>query len=110
MVRLCQSLLLPLLAVTFVSAQLDGASNPFGANVLRSVLARVGVKESTVDRILKQEGKPKAEGVIDLNDSNWEAVLRTGTVNPLASALPISTIWVITVYGQDGVSPMFVVS
>lgn len=40
-------------------------------------------------------------GPVDLTDDNWEAILRTGTANPLASPLPDDTVWVITVYGPD---------
>lgn len=101
-------LVLTLLALAAsASAQLDGRSNPFGAGIVRSITSKLGIKSETVDRFLLTTKRAPALNVIELTDHNWEAVLRTGTDNPLAEALPASTIWVITVYGQDGVSPIF---
>lgn len=43
----------------------------------------------------------RSEWVVDLDDENWEVLLRTGTHNPLAEPLPEDTVWCISVYGKD---------
>lgn len=37
----------------------------------------------------------------ELTDANWEAVLKTGTDDPDAPALPDETVWAIEVYAHD---------
>lgn len=93
---------------TIASAQiLNTDSNAFGASILRGVLTKVGIQESTISRILKRDEREPAENVFDLTDANFQTILSTGSLNPFAESLADDTIWVITVYGNDGVSNMF---
>lgn len=109
MVRLAYLGVIMTLLVVPASAQLDADSNIYGAAIMKSILSKVGLKGETVDRMFTTTQRQRLANVYDLTDANYETILRTGSDNPLSSViLPVSTIWVITVYGQDGISPMFV--
>jgi hypothetical protein len=102
----------PLLFLLTVSGQLDADSNVYGASILTNVLSSVGFKAETISKILVSSTsnmRKPLDNVHDLTDQNWARILRTGNDNPLVQTiLPISAVWVITVYGNDGLSGLFV--
>lgn len=101
-------LLLGVLATALPYTQ--AAANPFelasnaGKAVVRGVLSNVlGFNETKVDKIMNTDVPmiPAHPYALDLNDTNWETAIRTGTYNPLAAPLDKDTVWIIHVYGPD---------
>ncbi|KAI5479234.1 hypothetical protein MNV49_003928 [Pseudohyphozyma bogoriensis] len=81
-----------------------------GQDLMRFGLANVlRFNESQIERVMAPANTtlPPNDYAVDLTDDNYEAVLRTGTENPLAESLPDDTIWVVTIYGPDQFSKMF---
>ncbi|GAA5827200.1 hypothetical protein JCM11251_001167 [Rhodosporidiobolus azoricus] len=115
MVRLTSSAVLLALSLAPIASAnpLDTLKNT-GVGIVRQGMKTVlGFNDTQIDKVLttgegqKLEKNPHA---IDLTDDNWETVLATGTVNPFADALGEDDIWVITVYGPDPISKVFIES
>lgn len=103
---------LPLIFLLAVSGQLDADSNVYGASILTKVLSSVGFKAETISKILvssTSKMRQPLDNVHDLTDDNFARILKSGEANALSQmVLPVSVVWVISVYGNDGVSPLFV--
>lgn len=96
-------------AIAFAQLATLKAIKDLGNTVVRTGLSKIlRFNETQIDRVMASENSalPPHEFAVDLTDDNWEAILRTGTANPLASPLPDDTVWVITVYGPDQFSHM----
>lgn len=128
MVRLASIASLALLPVLGCNAQFAAleALQAKGQLLVRGVLSNVlRLNETQIERVMATTnttlppndfaGKPCSSLLarslarltsanlrsVDLTDENYEAVLRTGTPNPLAESLPSDTVWIVTVYGPD---------
>ncbi|KAM0747490.1 hypothetical protein T439DRAFT_328729 [Meredithblackwellia eburnea MCA 4105] len=108
MVRLAR--LAALMALPVASLAQFGALQDMGNSVARKVLMSVfRMNETQVERILETNTTlPTHPYAVDLTDKNWEAVLRTGTDNPLENPLPDDTVWAVLVHAQDQISKLFV--
>ncbi|GAA5986688.1 hypothetical protein JCM11641_001363 [Rhodosporidiobolus odoratus] len=112
MVRLtAASALLALSLAPYSSANPLKSLQDAGSNLVKMGLKRVlGFNETQIERVMKSEAH-KLDGhpyAVDLTDENWETVLATGSEDPFAKPLGEDAVWVITVYGPDPISKVFV--
>ncbi|GAA6038623.1 hypothetical protein JCM8097_009452 [Rhodosporidiobolus ruineniae] len=111
MIRL--TALLALSLATAASANPLQAVQDTAFGVVRGGMKAVlRLNDTQIDRILQPEAKklePSAHQ-FDLTDDNYETVLATASDNPFAQPISKDDVWVITVYGPDPISKVFVES
>ncbi|GAA5899403.1 uncharacterized protein JCM6883_005209 [Sporobolomyces salmoneus] len=104
--------LIALTSATCVSAATPlGVISAAGEGVVRFGLRNIlRLNETSIEMILNRGERPLEPHpyAIDLTDENWYTALATGTPdNAYAPPLPDDTIWVVNVYGPDGVSKAY---
>ncbi|KAL8286253.1 hypothetical protein RQP46_004741 [Phenoliferia psychrophenolica] len=102
--------LIALVALPALSVAQFAALQEAGNGLVRKILSGVlRFNDTQVDRVMvTKSGQDPHPYAVDLTDLNWEEVLRSGSeTNPFAEKLPDDTVWVITMYGTDQVSKLF---
>lgn len=99
---------LPVLSLAGPLEQLT-ALQEAGNSIARKVLSTVfRFNDTQVERVMTTKAAlPPHDFAVDITDKNWESVLSTGTDNPFDPPLPEDTVWVISVYGADQISKLF---
>lgn len=73
----------------------NGQQSWLPGGLVKGALTRFGINSTILNAALGTEHeRPPAPHVVDLTDSNWETVLRTGGEDPFGKSLADDTTWV----------------